>query len=48
MEWTAAVLEARGVPPVALEVGLRPVGEQLRDFPAATAIVEAGRSRTGR
>ena len=46
--WTAAVLEARGVPPVALQVGLRLVKEQLRDFPTASATIEAGLRLTSR
>ncbi|MFF5076952.1 B12-binding domain-containing protein [Actinoplanes sp. NPDC000266] len=40
--WTAAVLDARGVPPVALRVGLEAVRAQLRDFPTAVAILNAG------
>ncbi|MEV4348479.1 cobalamin-dependent protein [Actinoplanes sp. NPDC049596] len=42
IEWTAAVLEARGVPPVALRVGLEAVRTQLQDFPTATAMLTAG------
>jgi len=48
VEWTAAVLEARSVPPVALQAGLRLVKEQLRDFPAASATIEAGLRLTSR
>ncbi|MGK5681914.1 cobalamin B12-binding domain-containing protein [Actinoplanes sp. URMC 104] len=40
--WTGSVLQARGVPPVALRVGLGTVQSQLRDFPAATAMLTAG------
>ncbi|MBM2621434.1 cobalamin-dependent protein [Actinoplanes sp. LDG1-06] len=40
--WTDGVLQARGVPPVALRVGLEAVQAQLRDYPAATAILTAG------
>jgi len=40
--WTAAVLEARQVPPVALQIGLNLMRDQLRDYPAATAVLEAG------
>jgi hypothetical protein len=40
--WTAAVLEARQVPPVALQIGLTLMRDQLRDYPAATAIIDAG------
>ncbi|MEV4642724.1 cobalamin-dependent protein [Actinoplanes sp. NPDC049548] len=47
LDWTAAVLEARSVPPVALQAGLRLVKEQLRDFPTATGILDAGLARVG-
>ncbi|XVV09487.1 cobalamin B12-binding domain-containing protein [Actinoplanes sp. CA-131856] len=40
--WTAAVLDARGVPPVALRVGLEAVRAQLHDFPTAVAVLNAG------
>ncbi|XVU22281.1 cobalamin B12-binding domain-containing protein [Actinoplanes sp. CA-054009] len=40
--WTAAVLDARGVPPVALRVGLDAVRTQLHDFPTAVAVLNAG------
>jgi methanogenic corrinoid protein MtbC1 len=40
--WTAAVLEARQVPPVALQIGLTLMRDQLRDYPGATAIIDAG------
>ncbi len=40
--WTAAVLRARQVPPVALRTGLALIGDQLRDYPSATAVVNAG------
>ncbi|GAA3345905.1 cobalamin B12-binding domain-containing protein [Amorphoplanes nipponensis] len=42
VEWTAAVLEARSVPPVALQIGLKLMRDQLRDYPAAIAIIDAG------
>jgi methanogenic corrinoid protein MtbC1 len=41
--WTAAVLQARGVPPVALSAGLDLIHDQLRDYPAAQATLTAGR-----
>jgi len=40
--WTARVLAARQVPPVALQIGLTLVRDQLRDYPSATAIIDAG------
>ncbi len=40
--WTTGVLQARGVPPVALRVGLETIRAQLRDYPTASAIVAAG------
>ncbi|MFI7540685.1 B12-binding domain-containing protein [Actinoplanes sp. NPDC049599] len=40
--WTARVLEARRVPPVALQIGLTLIRDQLRDFPSAVAILDAG------
>jgi hypothetical protein len=40
--WTAQVLEAREVPPVALQIGLNLMRDQLRDYPAATAVLDAG------
>ncbi|MBU2671008.1 cobalamin-dependent protein [Actinoplanes bogorensis] len=42
VEWTNGVLQARGVPPVALRVGLETVRAQLRDYPTATAVISAG------
>jgi methanogenic corrinoid protein MtbC1 len=42
VEWTSAVLEAREVPPVALQIGLMLVRDQLRDYPAAIAVIDAG------
>ncbi|MFI7603203.1 B12-binding domain-containing protein [Actinoplanes sp. NPDC049681] len=45
VDWTARVLEARSVPPVALQAGLRLVKEQLRDYPTATATLDAGLAR---
>jgi methanogenic corrinoid protein MtbC1 len=43
--WTADVLTARGVPPVALRCGLDVLRDQLRDFPAATALLDAGQTQ---
>jgi methanogenic corrinoid protein MtbC1 len=40
--WTATVLEARQVPPVALQIGLTLVRDQLRDYPSAVATLDAG------
>ncbi|GAB2566210.1 cobalamin-binding protein [Paractinoplanes abujensis] len=40
--WTHQVLQARGVPTVALRVGLETVQAQLRDYPRATAMLTAG------
>jgi hypothetical protein len=45
VDWTAGVLRARGVPPVALRVGLQVVREQLRDYPTALAVLDAGSAR---
>jgi hypothetical protein len=45
VDWTAAVLGARGVPPVAFRIGLDLIREQLRDYPAALSMLDAGRSR---
>jgi hypothetical protein len=45
VEWTAAVLRARGVPAPAFAVGLRLVRDQLHDFPTARACLDAGLSR---
>ena len=42
VSWTAAVLEARGVPRQALAVGLRLVRDQLPDYPTALAHLDAG------
>ena len=42
LTWTAEVLQARGVPPVALQVGLDSVRRQLRDYPTALAVLDAG------
>lgn len=39
------MLGARGVPPVTLLIGLRLYGEQLRDFPNATGMLDAGMAR---
>ena len=43
--WTDSVLRARGVPGVALRVGLESVQSQLRDYPTATAMLDAGVAR---
>jgi len=45
--WTAGVLQARSVPPVALAAGLRVVREKLRDYPAALAMLDAGSASIG-
>jgi methanogenic corrinoid protein MtbC1 len=42
VEWTAAVLAARGVPRPALAVGLRLIRDQLHDYPAALRHLDAG------
>ena len=42
VSWTAEVLAARHVPPGALVVGLEIVRDQLRDFPRARGLLEAG------
>ncbi|MGX6603839.1 cobalamin B12-binding domain-containing protein [Micromonosporaceae bacterium Da 78-11] len=39
--WTTALLQVRGVPPVALGAGLRLIHEQLGDYPTAQADLEA-------
>ncbi|MDI6101162.1 cobalamin-dependent protein [Actinoplanes sp. NEAU-A12] len=38
--WTSSVLRSRGVPPIALRIGLGLVRDQLIDFPAATAMLD--------
>jgi methanogenic corrinoid protein MtbC1 len=45
VDWTAAVLQARGVPGEALAVGLRLVRDQLRDYPTATDYLDAALAR---
>ena len=45
VEWTAAVLQARGVPGPALAVGLRLVRDQLPDFPTALSYLDSGLAR---
>jgi methanogenic corrinoid protein MtbC1 len=45
VDWTRAVLAARGVPPPALAVGLRLLRDQLRDYPAAQGMLGTGLSR---
>lgn len=42
VEWTARLLRARDVPPLALRAGLKMMAAQLRDYPAATAMLESG------
>jgi methanogenic corrinoid protein MtbC1 len=42
VQWTGEVLEARKVPPLALRAGLKMIRAQLRDYPAATAVLESG------
>jgi hypothetical protein len=44
-EWTAAVLQARGVPPPALRAGISSVRAQLTDFPRARSVLDAGLAR---
>jgi methanogenic corrinoid protein MtbC1 len=45
VDWTAAVLAARGVPPAALRAGLRLYRDQLTDYPAALRLLDAGSAR---
>jgi methanogenic corrinoid protein MtbC1 len=45
VDWTRAVLAARGVPASALAVGLRLVRDQLHDYPASLAMLDAGLAR---
>ena len=40
--WTGEVLKARDVPPLALRAGLKMIRAQLRDYPAATTVLESG------
>lgn len=42
VDWTRGVLAARGVPPAALRAGLFLVRDQLRDYPAALAMIDSG------
>jgi methanogenic corrinoid protein MtbC1 len=42
VDWTAEVLGARGVPPAALLAGLGLFRDQLRDYPSALAMIDAG------
>jgi hypothetical protein len=44
--WTRGVLAARGVPAAALRAGLLLVRDQLRDYPTALAVIDAGLART--
>ncbi|GGN66989.1 cobalamin-binding protein [Actinoplanes lobatus] len=43
--WTSGVLASRGVPPAALRTGLRLIHDQLTDFPAAVAMLDAAMVR---
>ncbi|WP_433382314.1 cobalamin B12-binding domain-containing protein [Actinoplanes sp. CA-142083] len=45
VDWTAQVLQARGVPPPALRAGIHAVRAQLTDFPRALSILDAGLAR---
>jgi methanogenic corrinoid protein MtbC1 len=47
VDWTAAVLQARGVPRQALAAGLRLFRDQLGDYPAAAGLLDAGLGRLG-
>jgi methanogenic corrinoid protein MtbC1 len=42
VDWTREVLRARGVPPGALRAGVALVRDQVRDFPRALAVLDAG------
>jgi methanogenic corrinoid protein MtbC1 len=44
-EWTEGVLAVRGVPEAALRAGLRLIRDQLIDFPAAIAMLDAALAR---
>ena len=44
LAWTSDILVARDVPPRTLLVALDVIADQLRDFPRALAIIDAGRS----
>jgi methanogenic corrinoid protein MtbC1 len=46
VDWTHGVLAARGVPPAALRSGLDLIRDQLRDYPTALAVLDAGLART--
>ncbi|MFD5417434.1 B12-binding domain-containing protein [Streptomyces sp. NPDC127069] len=48
LEWTAGVLDARGVPSASLRPALELLGRELQDFPRATAILRAGAARLTR
>ena len=43
--WTAGILEARSVPAAFLVPALELLGDELRDFPRATALLAAGRAQ---
>jgi methanogenic corrinoid protein MtbC1 len=45
VDWTIGVLQAREVPPYALKIGLQLYRDQLRDYPASLAVVDAGLAR---
>ncbi|WP_395509631.1 B12-binding domain-containing protein [Streptomyces racemochromogenes] len=48
LEWTAGVLDARGVPAASLLPALELLGRELQDFPRATATLRAGAARLTR
>jgi methanogenic corrinoid protein MtbC1 len=45
LRWTADILEARSVPAAFLVPALELLGDELRDFPRATALLEGARAR---
>lgn len=45
LRWTADILEARSVPAAFLTPALELLGEELRDFPRATALLEDARAQ---
>jgi hypothetical protein len=45
VDWTRAVLQARGVPPPALAAGLRLIREQLTDLPQSLRMLDDGLDR---
>jgi methanogenic corrinoid protein MtbC1 len=48
VDWTAAVLTARGVPPQALKIGLLLYRDQLHDYPASLRMIDAGLAKLSR